>query len=111
MYICISFPCLPLLFRFVRVAASFQALPLVRIGVGLGQAQVLGQDVRGQRPAVERIRRPGWTYIENGFFHRRVVVVLGRTVRLGTTVAVTGTARVRAGRAEQTGRESGVPRR
>lgn len=66
--------------------------------------------MRGQRPAVERIRRPGWTYIENGFFHRRVVVVLGRTVRLGTAVAVTGTARVRAGRAEQTRRESGIPR-
>lgn len=34
-------------------------------------------------------------------FHRRVVVVLGRAVRLGAAVAVTGTARVRAGRAEQ----------
>lgn len=66
--------------------------------------------MRGQRPAVERIRRPGWTYIENGFFHRRVVVVLGRAVRLGTAIAVTGTARVRAGRAEQTRRKSGIPR-
>lgn len=87
------------------------SLSLVRVGVGLRQAQVLRQDVRGQRPAVAKRIRPRGTYVENGFFDRRVVVVLGRAVRLGAAVAVTGTARVRAGRAEQARRKSGIPRR
>lgn len=41
---------------------------LIRIGVGLRQAQILRQQMRRERPVVERVRS-GWTYIENRFYH------------------------------------------